>query len=83
MLKVIKFRRDLLLGGLKASKDVHGIDASTLVLTLEGQQRKDPEFASMLNENEKLSAHQIINYLQKAKSDLKSGSMKDPEMSRI
>ncbi len=43
LLKVLKFQRSLIIGGLQAQHDVNGVDAVNMALQLEQQVKKHPE----------------------------------------
>ena len=43
MLKLSKYQRDMVYGGLKNARNVKGIDAVKMVLTLEQQSKKYPD----------------------------------------
>ena len=43
LLKVLKFQRDLILGGLQAKHDVAGVDAVNMALQLQKQLKKHPD----------------------------------------
>ncbi len=69
LLKVLKFQRDLILGGLKAQHDVNGVDAVSMALQLQEQNNKHPgQFLSTFNE--KVHHDTMMRYLAKEKKIL-------------
>lgn len=66
LLKVLKFQRDLIIGGLKAQHDVNGVDAVSMVLQLENQKKRYPQdFQIMVKEQ--VSYDSIIRFLNREK----------------
>ena len=67
MIKVLKFQRDLVMGGLKSQHDVGGVDAQNTVLRLEELVRKYPEEFDGSQEREAISHDTILKYLRRRK----------------
>lgn len=66
LLKVLKFQRDLIIGGLQAQHDVNGVDAVSMALQLENQKKRYPQdFQIMVKEQ--VSYDSIIRFLNREK----------------